>query len=111
MREQTVKYARFRLVVIAMALAFSLAGLLVASSAQGDRFYMEEAGAYDPPMIYVKATRSRDRYDTIDVKEGSDGYLKFFSVKVRGQCPEKWRLNGGYLDILGREFGPSHSVD
>ena len=106
-----MKYSRFRVVVIAMAQAFSLGGLLVASSAQEDRFYMEEAGAYDPPMIYVKATKSRERYDTIDVKEGSDGYLKFFSVKVRGQCPEKWRLHRGRIDIRGYGSDAPYSVD
>ena len=104
MKNRNVKPNCVRAIIITLSLALSLAGLLVPASALGPGFYMEEAGAYDPPLIHVKATKRKDRYDTVDAKSGSDGYLKFFSVKVRGQCPEKWRLDQGSINVFGREW-------
>ena len=71
MKNRNVKPNCVRAIIITLSLALSLAGLLVPASALGPGFYMEEAGAYDPPLIYVKATKRKDRYDTVDVKEGS----------------------------------------
>lgn len=119
MKRRNVKVNTDRFWVMAsMLFALVFLGLLVsapdgfkmeAGAAQRPGFYMEEGGAYDPPWLYVKATRSKERYDTIDVKEGSDGYLKFFSIKVHGQCAEKWRLASSSLNIHGN--GKSQSVD
>ena len=122
MKRRNVKVNTDRFWVMALMLfALVLLGLLVnadpdgfemkAGAAQRPGFYMEHGAikaGYEPPFMYVKATKSKDRYDALDFKGGSDSDLKF-SVKVSGRCPEKWRLSGGSLSISGN--GKSQQVD
>ena len=119
------KCIHIRAVVIALMLALSI--FCLAAGAVFDGFYMEygalKAGTYETPIVYVKATKTRERYDALDVKEGSAGNLNF-SVKVRGQCAEGDRLHGlAYVEVRGngknqqvsypinsanRSIGPDH---
>jgi len=75
----------------------------VIRSAQRPGFFMEygaiKAGTYETPIIYVKATKTKERYDQIDLRE--DGNLSY-AVKVSGRCPESWRLASGRLGVRGQ---------
>jgi hypothetical protein len=86
--------------VLLLALALSCLCLVV-TGAPFDGFVIEDgaikAGTYEPPVLFVKATRSREVYDTLD----QPGDLKF-SVKVRGQCAEKERIVLAGIDIQGK---------
>jgi len=96
-----VKSNQIRKVVIAISI-LSILSLVAAASVQRPGFYMEygaiKAGTFETPTIFVKATKTKDRYDQIDLRE--DGKLAY-SVKVSGRCPESWRLGSGLLDVRG----------
>src|SRR5215510_8076836 len=122
-----INHHRFRGRRMAVLPAFALAcfGLLV--SAAPDGFYLEagaiKAGTYHPPVILVKATKTKDYYDAID---GPDKLN--FSVKLRGQCAERDRIQFAGMEVRGkdkqtvtepsiadgpdtRSIGPNHGQD
>lgn len=116
-----------RVFVIALVLALFVSSLLVAVSGQRQRFYFqpsEQPGAAKPPVIEVKSTKDPAAYDTVDVKQGSGSDLSF-SVQLRGQCPERHRLDRGRIyvgqgggqrtvelpvDATHRSIGPDHGA-
>jgi hypothetical protein len=102
MKQTKMRFTRFRTLGIALVITSFLFSLMVIVTGQRPGFYLDygaiKAGTYETPMIYVKATKTKDRYDSIDVKE--DGELRY-AVKVSGQCPEAWRLSSGRLAIYG----------
>src|SRR5262249_27100768 len=102
MSPRIMKSNRVRLVLIAIS-TLSVFSLLIAASVQRPGFYLEygaiKAGTFETPIIYVKANKTKDRYDQIDLRE--DGKLSY-AVKVSGRCPENWRLGSGRLDVRGQ---------
>jgi hypothetical protein len=103
MSQQTVKYKHIRTVVIALCFAFSAFCLVAGAAVEGFEMQLEVTpngiGSYELPVVYVKATKSRDLYDSVEPKEPNLKYL----VRVRGQCAEKWRLGGGTLWVRGND--------
>ncbi len=101
MKTQAVKYARRRAIPITTVIILTFS-LLIAAAVQRPGFFVEygaiKAGTWETPIIYVKATKTKDRYDSIDVKE--DGNLRY-AIKVSGRCPETWRLREGSLAVYG----------
>jgi len=101
MSQPKVKSTQIRRAAIAILL-LSILSLLAGASVQRPGFYIEygavKAGTFETPIIYVKATKTKDHYDQIDLRE--DGKLGY-SVKVSGRCPESWRLGSGSLGVRG----------
>jgi hypothetical protein len=128
MRQQTLKYSRLRAPVIAFVFVFSLVSLLTTAIGQRQRFYFqpsEQPEAPKPPIIEVKSTKDPATYDTVVVKQGSGSDLRF-SVQLRGQCPERHRLERGSIsvgqgrdqrkvelpvDATHRSIGPDHGAE
>ena len=83
-------------------MVFALAFLSLLLSAATDGFELEagtiKAGTYDPPMIHVKATKTREYYDAVDQPDQLN-----FSVKVRGQCAERDRVYFAGLEVRGKD--------
>jgi hypothetical protein len=83
-------------------LAFALSLFCFVATATQKHFYIqpgaENPGTFKPPVIEVKSTRDPAVYDRVDVKQGSGSDLKF-SLQVRGQCDEKYRLEEGHISI------------
>ena len=115
------KYAHRRGLVIAFVLTSSLVCLLFVASAQRQRFLVEpvveNAGKSIVPVIKVTAARDKEVYDTVEPVN-----LKY-EIQVRGQCPERYRLDHGEflldngrtsvkesLEVNGehRSIGPDH---
>jgi hypothetical protein len=93
MRLQTLNHTHRRAFVIAFVLASSLVCLLVVASGQRQRFLVEpvveNAGNSIVPIIRVTAVRDNEVYDSVDSSN-----LKY-EIQVRGQCPERYRLDHG----------------
>jgi hypothetical protein len=120
-------YTRIRTLVVALLVGISLIGLLTTTIGQQQRFYIqpsEQPGAAKPPIIEVKSTKDPATYDAVDIKQGSGSDLRF-SVQLRGQCPERHRLNRGKIyigqgggqrtvelpvDATHRSIGPDHGA-
>jgi hypothetical protein len=101
MRRPTLKYSHVRVPVTAFVFALSLVSLLTTATGQRQRFYFqpsEQPGAAKPPVIEVRSTKDPAAYDTVEVKQGSGSDLRF-SVQLRGQCPERHRLERGSIDV------------
>src|ERR1700752_2664190 len=100
LKHQSVKHTRRYAAAILITL--SIFSLLIASGFQRPGFFMEygaiKAGTWETPWIYVRATKTKDRYDSIEVKGG--GELRY-AVRMSGRCPEDWRLSSGSLAIYG----------
>jgi hypothetical protein len=69
---------------------------VVVSGAPPD--FQIEPQFYKPPVILVRAVKNRDVYDTVDAPDSESSDLQFF-VKIRGQCPEKYRLQVAGIEI------------
>src|SRR5574341_768968 len=122
MRLVTRGSKRFRFSKVITPAAFGLSLCCLVAGAVTGGFYIEpgavEADTYEPPVIFVKATKSLTAYDSV---EGSAPNLKF-SVKVHGQCDEGYHLSSGDLYVRGqrgqkldypvnkdhRSIGPDH---
>jgi hypothetical protein len=118
-----------RAVFLPATIALTVMSLFLSSSAQRQRFYIEpgaaKAGTFEPPVILVKAVKDHEVYDTVDIKQGSQGDMTFH-VKVRGSCEERYRTLAAHIDIIGktkqrapnfeanpdhRSIGPNHGED
>ena len=103
MRQQIMKYKHTRTLIITLCFAFSIFSLVAGAAVDGFEMQLELTpngiGSYEVPVVYVKATKSKDLYDSIEPKEPNLKYI----VKVRGQCAEEWRLTGGILRIRANE--------
>ena len=79
--------------VMAFVLTSSLVCLLVVASGQRQRFLvepvLESAGKSTVPIIKVTAVNNKEVYDSVESTN-----LKY-EIQVRGQCPERYRLDHG----------------
>jgi hypothetical protein len=93
MSQQRLKHNYGRAFAIALILLLSLGFVLMATSAQRQRFLVEpvteSAGKSLVPMIKVTAIKNNEVYDTVDTEN-----LRY-EIQVRGQCPERYRLDQG----------------
>jgi hypothetical protein len=99
-----MKYKHLRAVVIALCLAFSVFSLVAGSAVEGFEMKLEYTpnGSYELPVVLVKATKSKNLYDSMEPMEPNLEY----KVSVRGQCAEKWRLTDGDLVIRANDRKP-----
>ena len=92
----------FRKLITAVVFVLPVCFLVAFSAQYQERFYFEPGAAnpgdFKPPVINVKSTKDPAVYDTIDVKQGSESDLKF-SIRLRGQCPERHRLEYGEISV------------
>lgn len=99
-RRATFKY--FRVLTVSAVLALPIFALVAGTNPQRPGFYLEyggvKAGTFETPILFVKATKTKDRYDQIAFQ--GDNNLDF-TVKVSGRCPENWRLQSGSLKVRG----------
>ena len=124
-----IKRRSLRTLVIILALLFATLSLVIGAGAQRQKFYIEpgseDPGVFKPPVIFVKAVKDREVYDTVDVRQGVQGDLTFY-VKIRGSCDERWRTLVSNIYIIGktkerdktfeansdhRSIGPNHGAD
>jgi len=102
MKPEINRSTRFTRIVTPIAFALSIFCLVGVSAQNQDRFYFEPGaenpGSFKPPIIFVKSTKDASAYDTVDVKQGSESDLRF-SIRMRGQCPERYRLQNGHITV------------
>src|SRR4029078_10465826 len=129
MQVSFIKRRSLRTLVIILNLMFATLSLVIGAGAQRQQFYIErgaeDPGVFKPPVIFVKAVKDREVYDTVDVRQGEQGDLTFY-VKIRGSCDERRRTLVSNIYIIGktkerdktfeansdhRSIGPNHGAD
>ena len=103
MKRQNVKLHRARFWVIATML-FALASIAMVVTAQ--QFDLQPGAAITQikpgPVIRVNAVRDPAVYDTIDGSDQAKDLV--FQVKLRGSCPENYRLAGVTAAIVNERL-------
>ena len=109
MKRQDLSLNRARFWII-VTMIFALGAIAMVVTAQ--QFDLQPGAAITEikpgPVIRVNAVRDKAVYDTIDPTDAAKNLI--FNVKLRGSCPENYRLAGVTASIFSEKIKQSREV-